>query len=691
MSPSTHASGDKRKLAKRRSRRRRLLLWILLFSTLGLAVLTLNGRLGGDPYLAQAQIRTTVTTSPRDSTPTTTPAVLNPTKTIPQASPTGTASQQPVQTDSTLNTPTQSSPAQVQASLFTDATIGTIFLSISEGGYSHLFAYNPQSLPLTRLTNGAWDDITPSASPDGTRLAFASNRNGQWDIYLMALESGEITQITDSPGYDGAPSWSPDNQWLVYESYVTLPSDVPQSTQSSGAASSGAVPTDNLDIYILQISASSEENTPLPLTVHPAAEYAPAWSPGGRQIAFVSNRGGEEEIWLADLDRIDDRFQNVSQNPRSADKNPAWSPDGNSLVWASTQDGYESIFIRDLSQPSNQKRLVGNGSQPVWSPRGNTLVTSLLTPNHTYLTGYQVNAPGISLSPFPLPGSLSGLTWGSGELPASLPLDMAEAAVLTPTPSWLVALTPAADMPGARQRVVPLENIEAPYPYIHDLVDESFNSLRENLAVKIGWDFLSTLENAFVPLTSPLFPGMIEDWLYTGRAFSLNPGPVNAGWMLVVREDYGASSYWRIYLRTRFQDGTQGLPLRTLPWNFNARYSGDPRYYEQGGTYAQSIPTGYWVDLTSLASDYGWERLPSLITWHSAMPASRFNEFVYADDLTWDSAMSELYPPSALYTPTHMAAPTLTPTKTRWPTSTPTSTRTPRASQIPKSTTTPTP
>ena len=106
---------------------------------------------------------------------------------------------------------------------------------------------------------------------------------------------------------------------------------------------------------------------------------------------------------------------------------------------------------------------------------------------------------------------------------------------------------------------------------------------------------------------------------------------------------------------------------------------------------AQDIPTGYWLDFTNLASDYGWERLPALITWHSAMAASRFNEFVYSDDLTWDAAMSELYPPAALYTPTHMAPPTLTPTRTPWPSRTPTPTRTPRATQLPTRTATPTP
>ena len=59
-----------------------------------------------------------------------------------------------------------------------------VIFSFEENGNAHLFAYIPDKLPLTRLTSGNWGDITPSPSPDGEKLAFASNRNGHWDLYL---------------------------------------------------------------------------------------------------------------------------------------------------------------------------------------------------------------------------------------------------------------------------------------------------------------------------------------------------------------------------------------------------------------------------------------------------------------------------------------------------------------------------
>jgi TolB protein len=275
------------------------------------------------------------------------------------------------------------------------------------------------------------------------------------------------------------------------------------------------------------------------------------------------------------------------------------------------------------------------------------------------------------------------MTWGSIQPTEPLPSAIAQAGRLTPTPLWQTALTPASDLPSGRQRVVTLEDVQAPYALLSDQVDESFNALRSELAARLGWDPFSSLENAYVPLTSPLFPGMLNDWLYTGRAIALNPSPINAGWMVTVREDYGPYTYWRVFLRTRYQDGSQGVPLTEVPWDLKARYGGDPRAYEQGGALASAIPPGYWLDFTVLALSYGWERLPALSMWRSALPAAHYNEFVHTDGLDWFSAMVEIYPVEAVYTPTPVQPPTLTPTATRRPTRTPTPTRTPWPTRTP--------
>ena len=81
-----------------------------------------------------------------------------------------------------------------------------VIFSFEEDGYAHLFMSVPEKMPLTRITAGDWDDITPAPSPDGEQIAFASNRTGFWDLYRLDLESGDVTQLTNTPEYEGAPN-----------------------------------------------------------------------------------------------------------------------------------------------------------------------------------------------------------------------------------------------------------------------------------------------------------------------------------------------------------------------------------------------------------------------------------------------------------------------------------------------------
>lgn len=677
---------------RRNHQLRRILLYLLVMVMVIFAGMVVNGRLFGQGPLAQAQVNSSPTLTQlqsnyiktKTSTPiaTRTPEVILSTSGESKSDPNKeNLSEQGEPSFATTVLPTQdpeTNSSTGEGSIWGESSEpGTIFLSMAEQGRHHLFAFHPQALPFTRLTNGAWDDINPSINPGGSQLAFASNRNGYWDIYVLDLTSGQAKQITDTPAYDASPSWSPDGQWLVYESYADF----------DGGENSSPDSSQNLDIFIRQVvDGEALDGETVRLTNNPSADFSPSWSPTGRHIAFVSDRSGENEIWLADLDNTDDRFQNISRNPTSSDENPAWSPDGLSLAWASSSSGFRIIKVMNTVEAQRKEYQIGSGDDPVWDPNGSGIFTALSTPNQTYLTGYLVDSPGLALPPLTLSGSSAGISWGAVEIRDDLPDSIRIVSEITPSPLWLPELTPVVGAPQGRQQVITLKDVDAPHPMLNDLIDESFAALRETLATHIGWDYLVTLENAFVPLTAPLYPGMLNDWLYTGRAFALNPAPINAGWMVVAREDYGAETFWRVYLKTRFQDGSQGQPLHVRPWNFNARFNGDPLTYEQGGELAKSIPGGYWVDFTQLASHYGWERLPALTTWRSAMQTARYNEFTLSDGLDWNAAMREIYPPQAVYTPTPVLPPVHTPTRTPWPTLTPTPTRTPWPTRTPSPT-----
>jgi len=529
---------------------------------------------------------------------------------------------------------------------------GVYFLSMAEGGYFHLFAYSPQNLPLTRLTADAWDDITPSLSPDGKKLAFSSHHNGYWNLYLLDLFGGGAPlQLTNTPQYDSAPSWSPDGAFIAYESYEN----------------------GNLDIFLRSVTDPGQ--APKQLTQNPAADTSPAWSPLGRQIAFVSNRSGVPEIWMANLDQAGS-FINISNDPGLVASHPAWSPDGNHLAWAAMDptSGLTSLYIWDANNPTLPARWVGSGDWPIWQDN-NTLVTRQSNPNQTFLTGYTTEGD-LSLPPVLLPGSLEGLSYGITT--AGLPGLFQKAAQFTPQALYISGSSPQPTIVSGRTPLVNLSGVTAPYPQLHKQAVNSFLALRAQVASETGWDALGNLENAYVPLTTPLDPGLGEDWLYTGRAFTLNPALIQQKWMVVVREDIGYQTYWRIYLHTLAQDGSQGSPLSQLPWDFSTRTTSSTAY-ENGGQLMASIPPGYWFDLTSLAAQYGWVRLPALTNWRTYYGGARQNELSFTQGLDWRTAMLQLYPPEILVTPTIVIPATRTPTRTPLWYRSPTPTQTPTA------------
>ena len=80
----------------------------------------------------------------------------------------------------------------------------------------------------------------------------------------MDLASGEITQLTDTPEYEGAPTWSPDGSFMAFEAYAD----------------------ENLEIVVGP--ADDPLNDPVRLTTSSASDHSPAWAPDGRHIAFIS-------------------------------------------------------------------------------------------------------------------------------------------------------------------------------------------------------------------------------------------------------------------------------------------------------------------------------------------------------------------------------------------------------------------
>ncbi len=530
------------------------------------------------------------------------------------------------------------------------------FFSSNPSGKYQIYVFSPGLIPTTQLFGDEFEKIHPKTNPDQTKIAFSAKKNGYWDIYIYDFLTQSEIRVTDTPEYEGSPEWSPDGLYIAFETYKN----------------------GNLDIYIKSLEAINQ--SPIQLTNSIAADYSPAWAPNGREIAFVSTRSGEDEIWLAQLDNVENRFKKISQSPDKNNEHPVWSSNGDFLVWSSDVNGYPTLQKYSYAGENSNTVQVSEGSYPVWLE--NKIYYIQLEANSNYLSSRKMNDNSVEISSTFIPGQVNGLSVMNLSSAHSLlfkELSTASDRQISNSTNCFQD-----NNPDKKTYLSELSDIEAPNPYLIGQVSNSFLELKSQVSNSIGWDFLNSLEKAFSPITDPANPGDDQDWIFTGRAFEFNPLTIYADLVTLVREERNGQIYWRVYLKTRFQDGSQGMPLKQLPWILGTRFSNDPTKYETGGNRIE-IPEGYWFDFTSLAQSLGWERQSALSNWKSYFSGARYNQFVCKNGLDWYTAMNEIYPIEALQSPTALPSATITPSIT--PTiryyRSPTATLTPTETNIP--------
>jgi dipeptidyl aminopeptidase/acylaminoacyl peptidase len=178
------------------------------------------------------------------------------------------------------------------------------------------------------------DGKNPSWSPDGNNIAFQSNREGDFNIYTMTKEGAEQTQITYGNLDDLAPTWSPDGRHIVFKRLDTV----------------------GVDLYIISSSIHGswlDDLTLTRLTQHEEADWSPSWSPDGNNLAFVSGRNGNGDIYT--MRRDGSALFRLTTN-ETDDYAPSWSPSGDKIAFLSSIRGYSDIFIMD-NDGANQTRL----------------------------------------------------------------------------------------------------------------------------------------------------------------------------------------------------------------------------------------------------------------------------------------------------------------------------------------------
>lgn len=299
----------------------------------------------------------------------------------------GTAAQVETAAPTTADTPAPTSCARLAFVLYNNDS-GQIYLACPDGS------------ELTTLTRGAGSHIQPVWSPDGSRIAYASDASGASQVYVMNADGSGVKQLTSDlandwpqwlpdgskiayrttdgkglwywqeldlaigtvtqltkPSYDffyPKPAWSPDGRYLAYMSLTE------QAARNDGSS----------QIHLKDLTSGADTA----LTADTWANVSPVFSPDSRQIAFFSERDGTYEVYALYVMGLDGSgLRRVSEPMFDASAQASWSPDGKEIIVSSLYSP-KGTLIYDVEYGNYRVFLEGKvASSPVWGGKGNHL------------------------------------------------------------------------------------------------------------------------------------------------------------------------------------------------------------------------------------------------------------------------------------------------------------------------------
>ena len=198
--------------------------------------------------------------------------------------------------------------------------LGRLAFAIKDGsGVSNIYSVKPDGGGLVRLTNTPARDLCPDYSRDGRLITFCSSRSGPFQIWAMNADGSNVHMVTNGNGFFLFPDYSPDASRIAF----------------SGTASDTDV---NDNVYVINADGTGFKQ----LTTDGNNDY-PTFSPDGKQIAFISDRTGVEQVWVMN-DNGTNQTQ-VSHSGVTEDQVPDWSPNGKKIAFEQGDIGSGRIWV----------------------------------------------------------------------------------------------------------------------------------------------------------------------------------------------------------------------------------------------------------------------------------------------------------------------------------------------------------
>jgi Tol biopolymer transport system component len=205
------------------------------------------------------------------------------------------------------------------------------------------------------VSNDPGEDTNPDWSPDGTRIAFASDRTGEMNIYVVNADGSGLTRLTEGSGGALSPRWSPDGQRIAFSrmgSLMVMDSDGSNVTR----------------VFAANVSPEAQ--------LCESGGFVGGWSPDGKQLTFyaASLDEGVGHICIVDLDGSN--LRTVVSDPPGYHVEPDWSPDGRWITYRSIREGNHEVYVvrPDGSSDTNVTNSPAMDVEPDWSPDGEWIV-----------------------------------------------------------------------------------------------------------------------------------------------------------------------------------------------------------------------------------------------------------------------------------------------------------------------------